>query len=168
MKREPGPASGPWRRPATVLDPLALLLRARYRSRADLARASGLGYQTLRTYTDARWTADRPPPVRVLAALSTAVDPLELQRAVRESLAARREQADGVPVLAVGQRAVLEALRGFDDDVLVAAAPCVHEAVAALAATRPDEAVRTERTQPSPTASVVPGGTATNLAGTGS
>ncbi len=78
-----------WGRPRTRLDPLAALLRQRYASRAELARASGLPYQSLRTYTDGLWTADHLPPVRVLAALSQAVDPTELQRAVREAMLAR-------------------------------------------------------------------------------
>lgn len=48
---------------SVALDPLAMLLRQRYPSRAELARACGLGYQMLRTYTDGRWTADQLPPV---------------------------------------------------------------------------------------------------------
>lgn len=40
---------------------------------------------------------------------------------------ARAEQAEGVPILSLGQRAVLEALRGFDEDVLLAVAPHVHD-----------------------------------------
>lgn len=116
-----------WGRPSAVLDPLALLLRGRYPSRAELARVSGLGYQTLRTYTDARWTADRLPPVRVLAALAQAVDPRERYNAVMASLLARADEV-APPALTWGQRVVLEALRGYDDEVLVAAAPRVSAA----------------------------------------
>lgn len=108
-----------------ALDPLALLQRERYPSRAGIARATGLPYQALRTWTDGLWTADRMPPVRVLAALSGAVSPPDLQRAVREAMLARADQADGPPPLTCGRRVVLEALRGFDDDLLVAAAPHV-------------------------------------------
>jgi hypothetical protein len=110
-----------------MLDPLAALLRQRYASRAELARASGLPYQLLRTYTDGLWTADHLPPVRVLAALSQAVDPTELQRAVRDAMLARTDQLTGPPPLTWGQRVLLEALREFDDDVLIAAAPHVHD-----------------------------------------
>ena len=113
-----------------ALDPLAVLLRDRYPSRAELARATGLPYQALRTWTDGLWTADRVPPVRVLAALSEAVGPAEVQRAVREAMLARADQAAGPPPLTWGQRVVLEALRGFDDDLLVAAAPHVHALLA--------------------------------------
>ncbi len=49
---------------------------------------------------------------------------------------ARADQIAGPPALPWGQRVVLEALRGFDDDVLVAAAPRVHDFVAAVAAKR--------------------------------
>lgn len=119
-----------WGRPGGLLDPLAALLRERCASRAELSRISGLGYQTLRTYTDGRWTADRLPPVRVLAGLSRAVDPVALQVAVRRAMLARFEQTVGPPPLSWGQRVVLEALRGFDDDVLVAAAPHVHDLIA--------------------------------------
>lgn len=119
-----------WGRSRDVLGPLAVLLRERYPSRAELARATGLPYQALRTWTDGLWTADRLPPVRVLAALSEAVGPTEVQRAVREAMLARADQAGKPPPLTWGQRVVLEALRGFDDDLLVAAAPHVHELMA--------------------------------------
>lgn len=79
------------------LDPLAAPLRQRYPSRPELARASGLKYQLLRTYTDGQWTADHLPPVRVLAALSQAVDPTELQRAIRAAMLARTDQSQGPP-----------------------------------------------------------------------
>ena len=125
-----GPVRRGWGRTGGLLDPLAVLLRERYANRAELARVSGLGYQTLRTYTDGRWTADRLPPVRVLAGLSLAVDPAALQVAVRRAMLARSEQTIGPPPLSWGQRVVLEALRGFDDDVLVAVAPYVHDLVA--------------------------------------
>lgn len=113
-----------WRPPRAQLDPLALLLRARFRSRADLARASGLSHQTLRTYTDGVWRAQQPPSPYVLAMLGNAVDPDELDAAVAAALAAR-----GAPPLTVGQRAVLEAVRGFPDKLLIELAPDVHEFV---------------------------------------
>jgi hypothetical protein len=116
-----------WGRPCTRLDALAALLRQRYPSRAELARASGLPYQLLRTYTDGLWTADHLPPVRVLAALSQALDPAELQRAVREAMLARTDASQGPPPLTWGQRVLLEASHGFDDDVLIDAAPHVHD-----------------------------------------
>lgn len=119
-----------WGRPRVALDPLAVLLRERFPSRAELARTTGLPYQALRTWTDGLWTADRLPPVRVLAALSDAVGPAEVQRAVREAMLARVDRVDGPPPLTWGQRVVLEALRGFDDDLLVAAAPHVHTLLA--------------------------------------
>ena len=119
-----------WGQPGAVLDPLAVLLRARCPSRAELSRLSGLGYQMLRTYIDGRWTADRLPPVRVLSGLSLAVDPAALQVAVRRAMLARSEQTVGPPPLSWGQRVVLEGLRAFDDDVLVAVAPYVHDLVA--------------------------------------
>ena len=121
-------------RPALALDSLAVLLRQRYSSRAELARACGLGYQTLRTHTDGRWTADQLPPVRVMAAPSLAVDPAELQAAVRQAMLARAEQRTGLPEVSFGQRVVLEALRGSDDELLVAVAPHVHDLVAAYRA----------------------------------
>ena len=96
------------------------------RSRAELARTSGLPYQGRRTYTDGLWTADHLPPVRVLAALSQAFDPTELQRAVREAMLARTRQSHGSPSLTRGQRVLLEALRGFDDDIMIEAARHVH------------------------------------------
>ena len=132
-----GPPTGRrgWRRPGVALDPLAVLLRARYSSRAELARESGPPYQALRTWTDGLWTADRLPPVRVLAALSEAVGPAEVQRAVREAMLARSDRTDGPPPLTWGQRVVLEALRGFDDELLVTAAPHVR---ALLAGFEPD------------------------------
>ncbi len=77
-----------WGRPHMRLDPLAALLRQRFASQTELARASGLPYQLLRTYTDGLWTADHLPPVRVLAALSQAVDPTKLERAVRDAMLA--------------------------------------------------------------------------------
>jgi hypothetical protein len=123
-----------WGRPRTSLDPLAALLRQRYTSRAELARASGLPYQLLRTYTDGLWTADHLPPVRVLAALSQAVDPTELQRAVREAMLVRTDQSQGPPSLTWGQRVLLEALRGFDDDIMIEAAPHVHDLLTTFAA----------------------------------
>lgn len=129
----PGARRG-WGRPRRRLDPLAVLLRERYPSRAELARASGLPYQALRTYTDGLWTADRLPPVRVLAALSQAVEPADVQRAVRDAMAARADDAASPPPLTWGQRVVLEGLRGFDDGVLVAAAPQVHNLLPAFAA----------------------------------
>ena len=115
------------------LDPLAVLLRERYPSRAELARATGLPYQALRTYTDGLWTADRLPPVRVLAALSEAVDAGELQRAVHEAMLSRADNQDGPPPLTIGQRVVMEAIKGFDDQLLVAAAPHVYDLLASLA-----------------------------------
>ena len=126
-----------WGRPRVVLDPLAALLRERCVSRAELARRSGLGYQLLRTYTDGLWTADRPPPERVLAGLARVVDPGELAAAVLASLAHRADQGPGAEVLSWGQRVVLEALRGFDDARLVAAAPHVYELVAAMEPAQP-------------------------------
>lgn len=119
-----------WGRYDMELDPLAVLLRGRYPNRAELARASGLSYQTLRTYTDGRWTAGRLPPVQVLAGLSQAVDPGELHVAVRQAMLARADDDLGPPALTWGQRVVLEALRGFDDELLVAVAPHVQELVA--------------------------------------
>lgn len=121
-----------WGRPRVLLNPLAVLLRQRYGSRAQLARASGLGYQMLRTYTDGLWTADRPPPAHVLAGLARAVPPDELHAAVRAALADRADQAQPGPALTWGQRVVLEGLRGFDDARLVAAAPHIHELVVRL------------------------------------
>ncbi len=98
--------------------------------------------RSLRTYTDGLWTADHLPPVRVLAALSQAVDLTELQRAVREAMLARADQAQGAPSLTWGQRVMLEALREFDDDVLVETAPHVHDLLATLAAAAaPEQAV---------------------------
>ena len=125
-----------WGRPGNALDPLAVLLRERYPSRAELARATGLPYQSLRTWTDGLWTADRMPPVRVLAALSETIGPAEVQRTVRRAMLARADQAAGPPPLTWGQRVVLEALRGFDDDLLVTAAPHVHALIAGF---KPDE-----------------------------
>lgn len=93
-----------------------------------------LPYQLLRTYTDGLWTADHNPPVRVLAALSQAVDPTELQRAVRKAMLARTYQSQRPPPLTWGQRVLLEALRGFDDDVLIEAAPHVHDLLTTFAA----------------------------------
>ncbi len=116
-----------------------MLLRERYRSRAELARASGLPYQALRTYTDGLWTADHMSPVRVLAALSEAVTPADLQRAVRQAMVARTDESEGPPSLTWGQRVVLESLRGFDDGVLVQA----------TARTRPDRGIRRRRGGPS-------------------
>lgn len=49
---------------------------------------------------------------------------------------ARADEADGPAPLSWGQRVVLEGLRDFDDDVLVAAAPHVHEFLRSLAAKR--------------------------------
>jgi len=125
-----------WGRPRNTLDPLSVLLRERFPSRAELARATGQPYQALRTWTDGLWSADRLPPVRVLAALSGAVGSSEVQRAVRETMLTRADQAGGPSPLTWGQRVVLEAVRGFDDDLLVAAAPRVHDLLAALV---PDE-----------------------------
>ena len=121
-----------WGNPRVVLDPLAALLRQRFDSRAELARTSGLGYHMLRTYTDGLWTAESPPPQYVLDALARAVDPEDLSAAVRASLAHRAEQATSPQPLTWGQRVVLEALRGFDDARLVAAAPHVYDLVAQL------------------------------------
>lgn len=115
---------GGWGKPRLVLDPLALLLRERYASRSELARVSGLGYQTLRTYTDGLWTRDRPPSTRVLTALARAVDHAELDTAVRAALAGRPARP-----LTFGQQVLLEALAGFDDDRLTGAAPYIHELV---------------------------------------
>lgn len=123
-----GAEASRWRRSRQVLDPLAVLLRARFASRAELSRASGLGYQTLRTYTDGRWTAASPPPTEVLEALARTVDRAELDAAV---LAARHAR-EAAPELSWGQRVVLEALRGFDDEHLVAAAPHVYDLVVGL------------------------------------
>lgn len=125
-----------WRPPRHQLDPLASLLRARYRSRADLARASGLGQQTLRTYTDGVWRAEQPPSPYVLAMLGNAVDPDELDAAVKATLAGR-----GAPQLTVGQRAVLEAVRGFPDEQLVELAPLVHELIREHAAAEDTEQI---------------------------
>ena len=121
-----------WGRPRVVLDPLAVLLRERYVSRAELARVSGLGYEMLRTYTDGLWRAEQPPPEHVLAGLALAVDPGELQAAVRAARAHRAGQEPGAVALSWGQRVVLEALREFDDARLIAAAPHVYELVAGL------------------------------------
>lgn len=66
----------------------------------------------------------------MLAALSLAVDPDELQTAVRQAMLARSEQTTGLPEVSFGQRVVLEALRGFDDELLVQVAPHVHDLVA--------------------------------------
>ena len=89
---------------------------------------TGLGYQRLRTYTDGRWTAAQPPPAEVLEALARVVDRAELDAAVLEARWAREEP----PALSWGQRVVLEALRGFDDDHLVAVAPYVYDLVVAF------------------------------------
>lgn len=97
---------------------------ARYRSRADLARACGLGPQTLRTCTDGVWRAKQPPSPYVLAMLGNAGNPDELDAAVSAALAAR-----GAPALTVGQRAMLEAVRGYPEELLVEVAPLVHELV---------------------------------------
>lgn len=113
-----------WTEPRLTLDPLAVLLRSRCASRAELARASGLSYETLRTYTDGRWSREQPPSEHVLAGLARAVDRDELDRAVRESLALQP-----APALTSGQRAILEAVRDVDDEQLIAAAPYVHELV---------------------------------------
>jgi hypothetical protein len=88
----------------------------------------------LRTYTDGLWTADHLPPVRVLAALSQAVDPAGLHRAVREAMLARTDESQGPPPLRWGQRVLLKALRGFDDDILVDAAPHVHDLLTSFTA----------------------------------
>ena len=72
--------------------------------------------------------------MRVLVALSQAVDPTDLQRAIPETMLARTDQAQGPPPLIRGQRVLLEALRGFDDDVLIAAAPHVHDLLVTFAA----------------------------------
>lgn len=111
-----------WTPPRLALDPLALLRRSRYPSRAALARASGLSYQMLRTYTDGLWTCKKPPSTFVLARLGNAVDPDDLDTAVAASLLCR----PGRP-LTFGQQVVFEALRGFDDEHLVAAAPHIYE-----------------------------------------
>ncbi len=74
-----------------MLDPLAVLLRTRFASQAELARATGLRHQTLRSYTDGRWTAAHPPPARVLEALARAVDRAELDAAVLAARHARQE-----------------------------------------------------------------------------
>lgn len=124
-----------WVPPPHPLDPLARLLRSRFVSRADLARATGLGYQTLRTYTDGRWTADQPPSPHVLEALARAVPGRELHAAVHAALH-QRTQLD-LHQLTVGQRTVLEALRGFDDQVLLQAAPHIHDLLQAQAAQTP-------------------------------
>ncbi len=113
---------GGWTPARLALDPLALLLRSRYPSRAALARACGLSYQMLRTYTDGLWTCEKPPSAFVLAMLGTAIDPDELSDAVTAALLSRP-----APPLTFGQQVVLEALRGFDDQDLVAAAPHIHE-----------------------------------------
>ena len=126
-----------WGQPRVVLDPLAALLRQRFDSRAELARASGLGYQMLRTYTDGLWTAEHPPPPHVLDALGRVIDPEDLGAAVRAALAHRSEQATSTPPLTWGQRVVLEALRGFDDARLVAAAPHVYDLVIRLSDEQP-------------------------------
>ena len=60
-------------------------------------------------------------------ALAQAVDPQELYNAVMASLLARADEV-APPALTWGQRVVLEALRGYDDEVLVAAAPRVSAA----------------------------------------
>ena len=113
---------GGWTPPRLALDPLAVLLRARYPSRAALARASGLKNQMLRTYTGGLWTSEKPPSAFVLALLSIAVDPHELDAAVTAALLSRPG-----PPLTFGQQLALEALRGFDEGILVAAAPYIHE-----------------------------------------
>jgi hypothetical protein len=51
-----------WGRPRRRLDPLGVLLRERYPSRAELARERP-AYQAPRNWTDGLWTADRLPPV---------------------------------------------------------------------------------------------------------
>lgn len=76
----------------------------------------------LRTYTDGLWTCEKPPSPFVLAMLGTALDPAELDVAVTAALLSRPG-----PPLTFGQQVVLEALRGFDDQQLVAAAPYIHE-----------------------------------------
>lgn len=76
----------------------------------------------LRTYTDGLWTCETPPSAIVLAMLGTAVAPVELDAAVTAALQSRPG-----PPLTFGQQVVFEALRGFDDDALVAAAPYIHE-----------------------------------------
>lgn len=114
-----------WRTPGARLDPLALLLRSRFASRTDLARATGLGYQTLRTYTDSRWIAGQQPSQHVLTALAQVIPADELRTAVDAALHQRGEtQPD---FLTVGQRTVLEALRGFSDTQLLEVAPRLHD-----------------------------------------
>lgn len=76
----------------------------------------------LRTYTDGLSTCEKPPSAFVLAMLGIAVDPDELGAAVTAALLSRPG-----PPLTFGQQVVLEALRGFDEEILVAAAPYIHE-----------------------------------------
>ena len=120
-----------------ALDPLAVLLRERFDSPAALARASGLAYERLRTYTDGLWRAASPPPPDVLVGLEAAVGAEPVQAAVLASLAHRLQQTGAVSPLSWGQRVVLEALRGFDDTLLVAVAPHVYELVTRQARLEP-------------------------------
>ena len=103
------------------LDPLAQLLRRDYPSRTALARV--LGYQTPRTYTDGRWTAQHRRPEQVLAALAGAVDFDELDLAVGTAL----HNHQLLLTLTPGQRVLLEALRGYDDELVIAMAPHPHD-----------------------------------------
>jgi len=65
----------------------------------------------LRTYTDGRYTTQQPPPAYVMAMLCNAINADELQAAARAAMAVRPS-----PPLTLGQAAVLEAVRGFDDE----------------------------------------------------
>ncbi len=55
-------------------------------------------------------------------------------------MVARTDESVGPPSLTWGQRVVLESLRGFDDGVLVQAAPHVHDLIAGFAAAEEDRA----------------------------
>lgn len=76
----------------------------------------------LQTYADGLWTCEKPPSAFVLAMLGTAINPDELGATDTAALMSRPG-----PPLSFGQQVVLEALRGFDDTDLVAAAPHIHD-----------------------------------------
>lgn len=76
----------------------------------------------LRTYTDGVWRVHQPPSPYVLAMLGNAVDPDELAAAVHAAITAHHSLGP-----TIGQRAVLEALRGFPDQHLIDLAPHIHE-----------------------------------------
>lgn len=95
------------------------LLRERYPSRAALAAATGLPYETLRTYTDGLWRATRPLPRPIFAGLARAVELTEFVAAVNAS----QDETEWLRAVArPGWTAALNALDGYDEALLGRAA----------------------------------------------